>query len=290
MSLLQIIGNTIVYNTALLWPDELYIKLRFYFMCGYLPNLRTPQNYNEKLQWLKVNDYHEDYSVLVDKYEVKSHVESIIGSEHIIPTIGVWDSFQNIDFDNMPNQFVLKTTHDSGGVVIVKDKQSFDCQKAAKLLTKSLRNNFYKYNREYPYKSVKPRIIAEEYLVDESGQELKDYKFFCFNGVPKVIQVDYDRFNGHKRNMYDTEWKRLPFTLGFPTDWKRDFSKPKNLDLMLDIASRLSKNIPHVRVDLYNVDGHVYFGELTFFHGGGYEKFTPKEWDHTFGDWIVLPQ
>lgn len=288
-SFLRCAGNFIVYRTPALWPNILYLKIRYYFMCGRTLELDNPQTYNEKLQWLKIYDQHDEYTSMVDKYMAKGYVKERIGDGYVIPTLGVWDRFSDIDFNILPNQFVLKTTHDSGGVVIIKDKSTLDMKSAEHVLTRSLRHNYYLANREYPYKNVPPRIIAEDYLVDESGVELKDYKFFCFNGIPRAIQVDYDRFVGHKRNMYDTEWNRLPFTLEYPTDWNKEISKPDNLSEMLDISAKLSRGIPHVRVDLYNVRGRVYFGELTFFHGGGYESFTPECWNKTFGEWIVLP-
>ncbi len=256
---------------------------------GYELNLEAPQTYNEKLQWMKLFYHNPLYTTLVDKYSVKQYVEERIGKEYLIPTIGVWDRFDDIDFEKLPQQFVLKCTHDSGGLVICKDKSKLDVQKARETITKCLKHNFYYSGFEWPYKNVKPRIIAEKYMVDESGTELKDYKFFCFDGVPKFVQMDYDRFCGHKRNMYDINWNRLPFSLEFPTDLEREFAKPKGLDMMIDIATRLSKGFPHVRVDLYNVDVRVYFGEMTFFHGSGFEHFDPEEWDLKFGKEIKLP-
>ena len=270
--------------------DESFVRWMYLFEVGKFPNLAYPQTYNEKIQWLKLNDVHHDYTRMVDKYAVKEYVRERIGKKYIIPTIAVWDSFDEIDFTSLPNQFVLKTTHDSGGVAIVKDKSTMNVAEIRRKIEKSLSHNYFYDSREYPYRNVKPRIIAEKYMVDESGTELKDYKIFCFNGKPKVIQVDYDRFVEHKRNMYDTDWKRLPFTLKYPTDWNREFKRPKNLDLMLELASELSAGIPHLRVDLYNINGDIYFGELTFFHGSGHEKFTPEEWNVTLGNWLVLPQ
>lgn len=268
--------------------DEKFVRWEYFFQVGRFPNLDNPKTFNEKLQWLKLNNIHPEYTKLVDKYLAKQYVEQQIGSGYIIPTLGVWNDFTEIDFSKLPNQFVLKTTHDSGGVAIVKDKSTVDMRKIRRRIERSLRHNYYYDNREYPYKDVKPRIIAEKYMVDESGTELKDYKIFCFSGVPKIIQVDYDRFVKHKRNLYDTEWNRLPFTLKFPTDWNREFNKPKNLDKMLEIAAKLSVGYPHLRVDLYNINGNIYFGELTFFHGSGHEKFTPDEWNLKLGDWINL--
>lgn len=270
--------------------DESFVRWMYLFEVGKFPNLASPQTYNEKIQWLKLNDVHYEYTRMVDKHDAKDYVKERIGEKYIIPTIAVWDSFDEIDFTSLPSQFVLKTTHDSGGVAIVKDKSTMNVAKIRQKIERSLSHNYFYDSREYPYRDVKPRIIAEKYMVDESGTELKDYKIFCFNGKPKVIQVDYDRFVEHKRNMYDVNWKRLPFTLKYPTDWNREFEMPENLGMMLELASELSAGIPHLRVDLYNINGDIYFGELTFFHGSGHEKFTPEEWNVTLGNWLVLPQ
>lgn len=272
------------------FSDNAFVKLEYLFEVGSRLDLQKPKTYNEKLQWQKLNNIHLEYSTLVDKYMVKEYVGEKIGMDHIIPTLGVWEEFDEIEFSKLPNQFVIKTTHDSGGVVIIKEKTPEALSCARKIINKSLKRNYYYEHREYPYKNVKPRIIVEKYMVDESGTELKDYKIFCFDGEPKAIQVDYDRFVEHKRNMYDTEWNRLPFTLKFPTDWSREFDKPKNLDKMLEIASILSYGYPHLRVDLYNINGRIYFGELTFFHGSGFEKFTPEDWNMKFGNWIKIPR
>lgn len=269
-------------------PDKPFLKILYRCVTGEKLNLHNPQNFNEKLQWLKLHDRNPEYTKLVDKYGVKDHIAKTIGSKYIIPTLAVYNSGEEINFEALPNQFVLKCTHDSGGIVVCKDKSKLDKQNAIKLLGDGLKKNFYYQNREWPYKNVIPRIIAEQYMVDESGEELKDYKFFCFDGEPKIVQVDYDRFDNHKRNLYDLEWNRLPFTLEFPTDWNHEIAKPEALGEMIDVARQLSKGIPHVRVDLYHINGKVYFGELTFYHGSGFEKFTPEEWNYTLGEWIKI--
>ena len=270
--------------------DRTFIKLDYFSGMGKFPNLEKPTTYNEKLQWLKLNDIHPEYSRLVDKYEAKEYVRKILGDEFIIPTLGIWESFDEIDFETLPNQFVLKTTHDSGGVVVCSDKSKFDREAARKKLEKSLKHNYFYEHREYPYKDIRPRIIAEKYLEDESGYELKDYKIFCFNGEPKLVEVDFDRFNGHKRNVYDLNWNLIDLIIKFPGDKSRKIEKPIHFDEMLYVAAQLSKGIPHVRVDLYNVNGKIYFGELTFFHGSGMEKFDSIEWDYKLGNLIKLPQ
>lgn len=227
--------------------------------------------------------------MMVDKYAVKQYVAQRIGTRYIIPTLGIWDRVEDVDFQGLGERFVLKCTHDSGSAVLCDDRASFDWITAEKHLRECMRRNYYWQSREWPYRNVKPRIIAEPYLVDESGVELKDYKFFCFHGEPKLIQVDYDRFHDHKRNLYTTDWEYIPAMIQYPTDPAHEIPRPAALDEMLRIAANLSQGIPHVRVDLYQCDGQVYFGELTFHHGGGMEHFDPESLACQMGDWIVLP-
>jgi len=251
-------------------------------------NLSAPKTYNEKLQWLKLYDRKPEYSRMVDKAEAKNFVANIIGQQHIIPTLGIWEKFDDIDFDHLPDKFVLKTTHGCGGVIICKDKAKLDIQKARKEIKFSFKHNYFAYGREWPYKNVRPRIIAEQFMVDESGLELKDYKFFCFDGEPKALFIATDRPHDTRFDFFDMEFNHLPFTNGHENATKK-IDKPLNFELMIEIARKLSKGIPHVRVDLYNVNGRIYFGELTFFHWGGMVPFVPEEWDYTFGSWIMLP-
>ena len=272
--------------------DENYVKWKYYLNFRKRLDLDNPQTYNEKLQWLKLYDQHDEYTQMVDKYEAKKFVASIIGEDYIIPTYGVYDAFEEIDFASLPQQFVLKCTHNSGGVFVCKDKSVFDVEGARKQVNKWLKKNPYWKNREYPYKNVKPRIIIEQYMEDESGYELKDYKFFCFDGVAKYIFVASDRGKNNeetKFDFYDIEWNLLPFTNGHPNSNKM-MKKPVNFDKMVEISERLSQGIPHVRVDLYNINGHIYFGELTFFHWSGLVPFVPPKWDNIFGDSLVLPR
>lgn len=271
-------------------PDEKYLKIVYKSILKTELNLNNPETFNEKLQWLKLNDRNPQYINMVDKYEVKKYVANSIGEEYIIPTIGVWERFEDIDFNQLPNQFVLKCTHDSGGLSICKDKKEFSIKEAKKKLSKSLKRNFYYFGREWPYKNVKPRIIAEKYMVDESGIELKDYKIFCFNGKAKFIQVDFGRFSNHYRNVYDLDWNLLDLQIKFPSNNNNKIPKPKKLDEMISIAERLSKDIPHLRVDLYNINEKIYFGELTFYHGSGFENFLPEEWNNIVGDLLELPK
>ena len=275
--------------SPLIKNDEQFIRWEYYLGMRKRLNLNDPKTFNEKLQWLKLNDRHPEYTKLVDKYEVKKYVADMIGEQYIIPTLGVWDSFDDIDFDKLPMQFVLKTTHDSGGVVVCKDKLNFDIDKARRKLKQSLNRNFYWEHREYPYKNVKPRIIAEKFMVDESGVELKDYKFFCFDGQPKMLFVATDRPLDTRFDFYDTSFNHLPFRQGHPLATKK-IIKPKGFNEMLELASVLSQNMPHVRVDFYDINGKIYFGELTFFHFSGNVPFEPEVWDYKIGEWLKIPR
>lgn len=269
-------------------PDEDYIKLQFWLYMGQSLNLENPKTFNEKLQWLKLNDRNPIYTQLVDKCAVKKYVGNLIGEEYIIPTIGVWDSFEEIDFDKLPNQFVLKCTHDSASTIVCKDKNTFDRKKAEEKITRCLQRNYYYWGREWPYKNVPPRILAEKYMVDESGTELKDYKIYNFNGIPKMIQVDFDRFIAHKKNVYDIKWNFLDVQIGYPMDKNKQIEMPVCLEQMLDFARKLSKDIPFLRTDFYVIHGEFYFGELTFYPGNGMLKMQPIEWDDVLGGWLDL--
>lgn len=273
-----------------LLPDSTYLKMIFYARLGYRLNLKNPKSFNEKIQWLKLYDKHPEYTKMVDKVDAKEYVASIIGQEYIIPTFGVWDSIQDIDWEKLPQQFVVKSTNDSGGVVVCKDKSLFNVDKAVEKLQRTGNRDYTKINKEYPYHNVSHRYIAEQYLEDESGFELKDYKIFCFNGVPKFLFVATGRQQNDTRfDFFDCKFNHLPVTNGHPNADIQP-TKPQNFEEMLEIASRLSQGIPHVRVDLYNVKGRIYFGELTFFHWSGIVPFEPIEWDYKFGEYIKLPK
>lgn len=233
-------------------------------------NLKAPETYTEKLQWLKLYDRRPEYVKMVDKYEVKKYVADIIGEEYIIPTLGVWDRFEDIDFDALPDQFVLKCTHDSGGLAICKDKSTFDIAAAKEKIEKSLKENYYWHSREWPYKNVNPRIIAEVYMEDETTQELRDYKFFAFDGTVKALFIASERYAAEetKFDFFDENFNHLPFTNGHPNA-KIMPEKPVTFEKMKQLAAKLSAGIPQVRVDFYEVNGKIYFGELTFAHWGG---------------------
>jgi len=270
--------------------DKTYLKCMWRLTRGKRLNFENPQSFNEKLQWLKLYNRKPIYTTMVDKYAVKEYVEKIIGKEYIIPTLALYNSAEDIDFEALPDQFVLKCTHDSGGIVICDDKSKLNRHESVRKLHKALHSDFYWYTREWPYKNVHPRIIAEQYMTDGDG-ELKDYKFFCFNGIPKVMFVASDRFNPQeetKFDFFDMDYNHLPFTNGHPNANILPV-KPKSFEKMKDLASRLSKNIPHVRVDFYDINGKIYFGELTFFHFSGFVKFEPEKWDNKLGDYLTLP-
>lgn len=271
---------------------ETYIGKLFYARMGYGLNLKNPQTYNEKLQWLKLYDKNPLYTTLVDKYEVKKYISNTIGEQYLIPTLGVWDRVADIDFDSLPNQFVLKCTHDSGGVVICKDKSQFNKAKAKRLLNKHLRRNYYYMGFEWPYKNVTPRIIAEKFMEDTKTKELRDYKFFCFKGEVKALFIATERQKvgeDVKFDFFDAVFNHLPFKQGHENASLCP-SKPICFEEMKTLASSLSRELPQVRIDFYEVNGRIFFGEFTFFHHGGWTKFEPKEWDFVFGEWIKLPE
>lgn len=279
----------LLYKFSRFYSDEKFLKKLFKLRMGKELNLDNPQTFSEKLQWLKLYNRKPEYTMMVDKYAVKEYVASMIGGEYIIPTLGVYNSVDEIDFNSLPNQFVLKCTHDSGGLVICKDKSKLDIKSARKKLAKSLMNNYYYQNREWPYKNTTPRIIAEQYMEDESGYELKDYKFFCFDGEPKCCQVIAGRKDVMTVDFFDKDWNHLPFHEPriYPYSWEL-VSRPQSYENMWKLAQKLSANQPFLRVDFYNINGQIYFGELTFFPTSGMGGFDPEEWDYTFGNWIKL--
>ena len=269
-------------------PDRIYIQMQYFHHFHRFANFKNPQTFNEKLQWLKLHDHNPLYTTLVDKYAVKKWVADKIGEQYVIPTIAVWEKAEDIDFDKLPNQFVLKVNHDSGGLVICKDKAQLDRQAAIAKLSRALENNGYWYGREWPYKNVKPCIIAEKYMEDENHQ-LNDYKFMVFNGKVKCSFTCTERFSkdGLKVTFYDANWDIMPFERHYPRS-KTPITKPLNYDEMVELAEKLSKDIPFVRVDFYSIKGKIYFGEMTFYPGSGLEEFTPQEWDKKLGDWLEL--
>lgn len=276
---------------AKLFSDKRFLKMKFRLEMGQKLDLDNPKTFNEKLQWLKLYNRKPEYTTMVDKYAVKEYVASIIGEEYIIPTLGVWNNVDEIDWDVLPNQFVLKTTHGGGGggVAICKDKATFDRAKAMKTLQKSLNNDIYWNYREWPYKDVPKRIIAEQFM-SNNGKDLEDYKIHCFNGEPKFILVCCNRYGKGAMidDFYSPDWELMDVRRPGHPKSERASKTPQQLKQMLELSRVLSKNIPFLRVDFYIINNQIYFGELTFFPASGMSKFEPKEWDYTFGNYLKL--
>ncbi len=270
-------------------PDKMYLKWKFKLIMGYKLDLDNPQTFNEKLQWLKLYDRNPEYTKMVDKYEVREYIKEKLGGEYLIPLLGVYDNFDDIDFSNLPNQFVIKCNHDSGGLVISKDKGNLNIEETRKKINRSLKKNYYYAGREWPYKNVKPRIIIEKYMEESNKSDLKDYKLFCFNGIPKIVLVCSERFSSSNmcETWFDMNWKLIDMTeSGHRVD--STISKPKQFKKMVELSKKLSKNIPFIRVDWYEIGDKLYFGELTFYPASGFEKFEPKEWNKKIGDMLSI--
>lgn len=283
--------NRLRHSGTLNWmPDAAYIKFVYWVVFKKRINLERPKTFNEKLNWLKLNFRDPLQSRLVDKYEVKPYVSENIGKDFIIKNYGVWDSFDEIDFTQLPNKFVLKCTHDSGSVVICKDKTKFNLAQAREKLTKGLKTNLFYWGREWPYKDVKPRILAEEYLEENSEDGLKDYKFFCFNGQVKCFKVDYNRETNHRANYYSPEGKLLDIgEVICPPNPAYQLIIPNTIADMISLAEILAKGFPFVRVDFYSVNNKIYFGELTFYPAAALSPFIKFDSDIELGNYLKLP-
>lgn len=281
--------NSILLNVSRLMPDEMFLRVKYRIRQGEKLNLKNPETFNEKLQWLKLHDRKDIYTRMVDKCDAKKYVADVIGEKYIIPTLGVYDKFDDIDFDKLPGRFVIKCTHDSGGLVICRDKAKLDIPSAREKINKSLKRKYYYVHREWPYKNVKPRIIVEKYMEGNDKKPIMDYKFFCFNGKPELLLVCSDRFNGKglKETWLTPDWKLLPLTEG-GHDIDRTIKKPSRLELMKKLAGKITKGMPFLRVDFYEIDGEVFFGEMTFSPCAGFEKFDPPVWNKKLGDLIDL--
>lgn len=289
--------DSIVKNFLGFLPDKLYLSLRYRCQMGHWINWKNPKTFTEKIQWLKIYDYKPEYTQMVDKLAAKDYVASRIGEEYIIPTLGVWDRVEDIDWDSLSDQFVLKTTHGGGGggVVVCSDKTHFDKAKAIKKLQTSMHSNAGKTYRERPYLNVPRKIIAEKFMAERTAKvntknsDLPDYKFFCFNGKVKCFKIDFGRFVEHHANYYSPKGKLLPFgEKGLEPDPNHIEIMPENLNDMISIAEKLSKGFKFLRVDLYNVKGKIYFGELTFYPAAGMGAFIPEEWDEKLGGMLNL--
>lgn len=280
--------NRLVY----IMPVKFYLKMVFFVKTGYRLDLKSPRTYNQKLQWLKLNDRQPIYTTMVDKVAVKDYVSKIIGNKYIIPTLGVWDRFEDINFDKLPNKFVLKTSHGGGncGVYICKSKNDINLKELGSLFEKAMKQNIYLYNKEWAYKNVPHRILAEEFLKEEGLEDLHDYKVLCFNGQPKLIEYHAGRNSGnHTQDFYTPEWELTAITQeGYGQLSSQKQPQPDCLDEMIKLSSLLSAEIPHCRVDWYVVQGQLYFGEITFFDAGGFCPFDKFEDDLLLGSWIDL--
>lgn len=273
-------------------PDSLWLKYMYWRTLKKTLDLKNPITFNEKLQWLKLYDRNPLYTQMVDKYEVRETIQKRIGEEYLIPLVGgPWNSFDDIDFSKLPDKFVLKCTHDSGSVAICRDKTKFDVAGTRKQFSRALKGNFFYGGREWPYKNAKPRIIAEEFISNGVNEDISDYKLHCFNGQVKMILVcaDRNKEGGVQKVFYDQEWNKLEVRR---PDALSDIEvpRPKLLYEMIEIAEMFSRDIPFLRVDLYEISGKLYFGEFTFFPAGGFERFEPDEWDLKMGNWLSLPE
>lgn len=284
------IAKKLLYQFSPLLPDKLYLKLLFPLKVGYKLNLDNPQTYNEKLQWIKLYYRKPIMSVMADKYAAKQYIENIIGDEYVVKNYGVWEHFNDIDFSTLPESFVLKTTHDQGGVVVVKDKNELDIKKAKAKLERHLKKGTYHLMKEWPYKNIQPRIIAEELLIDTEKGDLWDYKFQCFNGEPKLMYISHGRqADTTYLDFYDMDFEKQDISRpGFSAS-ETKINKPEQWELMKELSRKLSAGWPHLRVDFYCVEGKLYLGELTFFQGGGMKPFYPESWDYKLGKMMILP-
>lgn len=272
-------------------PDKLFLKLIFWVRTGKKLNLKNPYTYNEKLQWLKLYDRKYKYTDMVDKYAVKKYVSDIIGEKYVVPLLGVWDSVEDVDFDKLPEKFVLKATHNSGGIVICRDKTTLDIETVKNKLSTILKKNYFFYLREWPYKNVKPRIIAEKLMENSKQKEntnLNVYKIFCFDGKPEIIQtIQNDKTPDETIDYFDISWKLLDLKQSFPNS-KTPLEKPSTLEEMLSLAAKLSKGVAFLRVDFYDVDEEIYFSEFTFYSDSGMANFYPEDWNRRLGELINI--
>lgn len=269
--------------------DSLYLKGFYRLFMGEKLDLKNPKTFNQKIQWLKLHNKDKRYTKMVDKYGAREIIKNELGEEYLIPLLGVWNKFDDIDFNKLPNQFVLKTTHDSGSIVVCTDKSRLNIKLARNKMNSALRNNYFYFGREYPYKNVPSRIICEQYIADGNFMELRDYKFYCFNGEPKILLIASNRFADLKLDFYDMDLNLLPFTKGHYMHSNNIVTRIEALDSMIEIATKFSKGIPFLRVDLYYINSKIYFGEFTFHPEGGTGHFHPREWDKKLGDMIKLP-
>jgi hypothetical protein len=282
-------------RSLILFPDKLFLSLRYFLIFHRRIDWNNPVRYTEKLQWVKLYLHNPRYTNLADKVGVRDYVARKIGLQYLVPLLGVWESFKDIDTKQLPNAFVLKCNHDSGSILICRDKSTFDFKAAERHFNRRMKTNFFWAGREWPYKNIPRKIFAEEYLNEGSGKSLIDYKFFCFDGVPKLLEVISDRgLPGEEMrcDFFDLNFNHMNIHIDFPDGCRwasQKIEKPDNFNKMIEFSKTLSRGIPHVRVDFYNIQGHVYFGELTFFQDSGFVGFIPKQWNVQLGEWFSLP-
>lgn len=273
-------------------PDAPYISLFYLATTGRVPHLRNPKLFGEKQQWLKLHDIHPEYKELADKLEVRKHVDAVLGEGHCFPLLGKWKCFDDIDFNQLPNEFVLKCNHDSGSTKVIRDKSKLTVKDLSNLrehFNGRVSRDFFFAGREYPYKGIEPYIIAEQLMHDKDFPEadIEDYKFFCFNGEPKIMFVATDRSTDCRFDFFDMEFNHLDIENLHPQADK-PIKKPKHFEELKEAAAKLSHGMKFVRMDLYEINDKIYFGEYTFFHGGGFCLFYPMEWEKRLGDWIEI--
>ena len=277
------------WNLLNVFSDKLFIRFGYYCRFGECLDLSNPKSFNQKLNWLKLYGRKIEYSALVDKFEVKKYVGNIIGSQYIIPTLAIWNKIEDINWNELPDEFIIKCTHDSHSYSICKNKLDFNFEATKLMLSQKMKSNLYWWAREWPYKNVKPRIIVEKLLTDSSAEDLKDYKFFCFNGKVKCFKIDFDRFSQHRANYYDINCNLMDIGEEIcPPDYEREITIPGNIGEMIYLSEKLAAGIPFVRIDFYNVNNKIYFGEMTFFPAEGWGRFIDKKNDYTLGSWINL--
>ena len=280
-------------SIARLLPDKLYLSIKFHDRIGYWMDWKNPQTYNEKLQWLKLYNRRPEYTIMVDKVKVKEWVSKKIGEEYIIPTLGVWKKAEEVDFNSLPQKFVIKCNHNSGtGMYICKDKSKMDEETVRGGLKKGLQENYILQNREWPYKNISRRILAEQYLEKPGKESLEDYKVMCFDGKARLIELHEGRFtDNHTQAFYDRDWNLTNISqVSYGKIVTKIVEPPKLLEEMICLSEVLAKDIPHVRVDWYIVNNHLFFGEMTFFDSSGFDEFIPNEYNIIIGSWIKLPQ
>ena len=268
-------------------PDEPYLKMVFWIKTGKKLNLKNPRTFCDKLNWLKLHDFKPEFTRLADKIAVRDHIKELLGEDICLPLLGVWEHYDDIDFDTLPDKFVMKCNHDSGSVKIIRDKSSMDHAALREFFEGRLKLNPFVLGREYPYKDIKPRILVEKFMTSNTGRDIRDYKFLCFDGTPRYMFVISDRSTDCRSDFYDMDFNRLPIVDTYPMS-DEPMEKPVFFDEMVELVTKLAQGLRTVRIDLYEIDGKIYFGEYTFYDGGGFWPKEPEEWEYRMGDLIRI--